>query len=98
MGAGENLALHQAVDRIALCDMKQVPPFRAEDEWVDLLQRTAELTGLSKAGVIKRCVTAHAPQLVATIKNPVPAKDAINLFKFDKKKVKKVREARRGSG
>ena len=83
---------------MAVCHMKQIPPFQAEDEWDDLLQRTAELTGLSKGGVIKRCVTAHAPQLVATIKNPVPAKEAINLFKLDKKKVRKVREVRRGSG
>lgn len=76
--------------------MPKLPPTTIDDEDLALLNKASKAAKASKAEIVRRCIRAHAPYLAATRISPLPAAEISKGFKFDKKKVKEIREARHG--
>ena len=77
--------------------MPKLPPTTIDDETLKLLREAKAALKTSQAEILRQCIRAEAPLMIARKQAQTTFDAGLALLKFDKKRVRQVKEARRGS-
>ena len=104
MGVGHSSdPIHGLLVRLALqgnptryaFDMPKLPPTLIDEETLALLNKATKAAKSSKAEVVRQCIRAQAPLIIAKASSVATFDSGLRMLKFDRRMVQKVRESRR---